>query len=397
MKSLPNNPRVAIVYHYWALYREPIARVLCQQTYPEPEYTLVSGTKVETDDQSKIVTIDPLKSNIPVTEGGLRWRTVNNIWFGRVFLWQSGLLCLSFSKKYDVIIYLGSMYFISTWFSALLARLSGKKVLMWGHGFLREENNLKGFVRKLFYRISHGMLLYGNRARQIMLRKGFEDKNLHVIYNSLDYDRQCVVRNSISEDSILALRRKMFKFPECPVLFFIGRLTLRKRLDLIIAATKQLHLSDKQVNILFIGSGPAEKELQQIISQNNLEDYVCFYGACYEENELGQLIMSSDICVSPGEVGLTAIHAMAYGKPVITHNDFSQQMPEFESIVPGKTGSFYSFGDVDDLALVITSWIEKNKQSDTSSDCISIVEKFYNPHTQVKLINDAVKEVFLRN
>ncbi|MDQ9823525.1 glycosyltransferase, partial [Acinetobacter sp. 163] len=47
--------------------------------------------------------------------------------------------------------------------------------------------------------------------------------------------------------------------------------------------------------------------------------------------------------------GLTAIHALSFGCPIITHNNFSEQMPEFEAIKPSKTGYFYQQGDVADL------------------------------------------------
>ena len=56
----------------------------------------------------------------------------------------------------------------------------------------------------------------------------------------------------------------------------------------------------------------------------NLQDQIWFYGACYDESKLGELIFNADLCVSPGNVGLTAVHSMGYGTPVITHNNFAQ-------------------------------------------------------------------------
>lgn len=53
-----------------------------------------------------------------------------------------------------------------------------------------------------------------------------------------------------------------------------------------------------------------------------------------------ELIYNADLCVAPGNIGLTAMHAMMFGCPCISHNDFSWQMPEFEAIVPYKTGNF---------------------------------------------------------
>ncbi len=58
---------------------------------------------------------------------------------------------------------------------------------------------------------------------------------------------------------------------------------------------------------------------------------------------------NASVCVSPGNIGLTAIHALSFGCPIITHNNFAEQMPEFESIKPSKTGYFYQQGDIADL------------------------------------------------
>ena len=55
-------------------------------------------------------------------------------------------------------------------------------------------------------------------------------------------------------------------------------------------------------------------------------------GECYSEETNAKLIYNADLCVAPGNIGLTAIHVMMFGCPAITHNDFKWQMPEFEAI-----------------------------------------------------------------
>ena len=113
--------------------------------------------------------IDIEKVKIPVEKGGLRWKLVKNTWFGKKLLWQSGLVKLALSREFDVVIYLGVVYHLSTWVSCFLARLSGKRTYMWSHGFLRKEVGLKGDVRSIFYGLCDGMLLYHHRARDILI------------------------------------------------------------------------------------------------------------------------------------------------------------------------------------------------------------------------------------
>lgn len=382
--------KVAIIYPYYPLYREPIVRLLCQQKCPSPEYTLISGIK----GRDGIRTIDPVKAKIPVSDGGLKWRFVNNYWVSNFFLWQTSIVNVGISSEFNVIIFLGQYNFISTILSTIFARVTGKRVLMWSHGFIKDNKSLKNFVRKYFYKLSGGMLLYGNRARSIMINKGFCPESLYVVYNSLDYDLQKTIRESISELDLSHKKTEIFKNASLPVVIFVGRLTRQKKLDMIIKASKINFHSGNFYNILFVGDGDRRDILVKLCEEYDMLDYVNFYGSCYDEGELAKLIMLSDVCVSPGEVGLTAIHSLGYGTPVITHDDPSMQMPEYEAILDGRNGCFFRYGSIEDLALKIKKWLFNNvRDLDMKKKCISVVDEIYNPAHQVKIINYAVQGV----
>jgi len=381
--------KAAVVYPYWPRYREAIAALLCQQTSPDPEYVLISGP----EGRDGIRTIDPRRSGIPVEQGGLRWRFVKNFWAGRFFLWQAGVAGLGLTKEFDAIIYLGQFNILSTIVGAFIARLAGKRVLMWTHGFTRERNSPKEFARGCFYRLAHGFLLYGDRARAIMMQKGFDPKGLHVVYNSLDYEAQKLIRSSVSEDELFRLRRALFPNPHHHVLSFIGRLTPQKKLDMLIRAGKKLHDGGFPVNILIVGDGGERGRLEKLSDECSMREFTRFFGECHDEKEIGRCLMMSAMCVSPGEVGLTAMHALAYGTPVITHDDPSRQMPECEAIREGVTGCFFRYGSVDDLAGKIRNWLTVNGACVRAAgeNCISVIEDRYHPAAQIRVINAAVR------
>ena len=48
-------------------------------------------------------------------------------------------------------------------------------------------------------------------------------------------------------------------------------------------------------------------------------------------------------------VGLTAIHSLSFGTPVLTHNNFDNQMPEVQAINEGENGGFFIENDLEDL------------------------------------------------
>jgi glycosyltransferase involved in cell wall biosynthesis len=137
-----------------------------------------------------------------------------------------------------------------------------------------------------------------------------------------------------------------------------------------------------------IGDGKDRKDLEQLAVDLKLNDRVWFYGACYEEATIASLLYNADVCVSPGEVGLTAMHAMSYGTPVITHNDFSQQMPEFEAIIPRQTGSFFERDNVESLSEVLNDWLHLHpvKSETVVKACFDVIDTYYNPNYQIKFL-----------
>lgn len=379
---------VAVQQHFLSHYREALFSLMSSQTSPKPTYTFFSGK--ESPEGIVTIELDKLGSNCE-NASFVRWQELKNLWVGKVFLLQPKVIALSLSKEFDCIIYLGSMYHVTTWIGAILAKISGKRVLMWTHGYVREEKGLKGYVRELFYRIADGLLLYGHRGRDLLVKRGFDPKSLYVVYNSLDYSRQKSIRSDWDERRLWNLRSSLFSDPHRPVLVFCGRLTQRKGLELIFQAQVALRARGMPVNVLLVGDGPDQKRLESIAVSLNLLDAVKFYGASYDENSTGPLLMMADLCVSPGEVGLTCIHAMAYGTPVITHDDPGAQGPEWEAIVPGATGDYFRKGDSGSLAESIFNWFSRSRPRQKIADaCIEAVERSYTAENQIRIINDAI-------
>lgn len=57
------------------------------------------------------------------------------------------------------------------------------------------------------------------------------------------------------------------------------------------------------------------------------------------------------------------MHSMMFGCPVITHNNFNWQMPEYEAIKPGITGDFFKMDDVSDLVKQSIVGLQKIRQA----------------------------------
>lgn len=92
-----------------------------------------------------------------------------------------------------------------------------------------------------------------------MIKNGFDRSKLHVIHNSLDYDKQIVLRNKMKSTG---LYKEHFS-NDYPILCFIGRLTAVKKLEQVLEALDILNKLGKFFNLVLIGNGSEKKSLME--------------------------------------------------------------------------------------------------------------------------------------
>ena len=101
--------------------------------------------------------------------------------------------------------------------------------------------------------------------------------------------------------------------------------------------------------------------------------------------------MSANATVVPSAAGLTVMHSLIYGTPVITHDDPAEQGPEWEAIKPGINGQLFHKGDPIDLARSIKMWTEHNLPDESvRKQCYGSIDQCYCPSFQVQVIDAAV-------
>ena len=308
-----------------------------------------------------------------------RFIFTKNFWLKKkVLFWQKNVLKNVLMSNYDSIVFLGEMYIITTWIGALIARLRNKKVVFWGHGLYGNESFIKKIFRKLFLKLPHLNLLYENHSQKIMIHEGFKDSKIDVIYNSIE-----TLELDFSKD-YYKLKNNFFSNNNLSCLVFVGRLTKTKKLDLLIEAILIMNSDKNSFNLLIIGAGEEENNLKILAKKGLDEGFIKFYGECYDQKILSDLISRSNLCVSPGNVGLTAIQSLAYGTPVCTHNNFNNQMPEANSIKEGYNGTFFKENNLESLVETISKWKYDNKKL-IHKNCINTIEKKYNVKNQIKI------------
>ncbi|RDK00804.1 glycosyltransferase [Paraburkholderia lacunae] len=363
------RPRVAIVYHFFPHYRKGVLDAISQCDFdvtffgdPVDRYQGIPSLRFEANKDFR-----PAEVKV-VRDISFQWAAVR----------------ASLSSEFDVLVLLANPNFLTTWLAAAIGRLTGKRVLFWGHGFLSANRSVKNYARRMFFSLGHAQYLYGYRAKCIAESFGFRSRNLYVGFNSLDYQSQ------------LRTRRDLLSRPEVPRqspqirILGVSRLTDKCEYDVLMHAVSLAErTSERRFKLTLIGGGPAERKLKELASELKLD--IDFVGELYDEAAVAAYIFDSDVVVSPGKIGLTAMHSLMFGTPVISHSDMDRQMPEVEAVAPGISGILFRYGDMTDLSKCLISVPDVfHDRRQTQKNCFRIIDEIYNPYRQCEVLSDAI-------
>lgn len=247
----------------------------------------------------------------------------------------------------------GAPNYLANWIILVYGKIFRKRVILWTHGVKQLPSSVLGrLYLKSFYWLCSDALIYGDSVRERMGQFGFQSEKLMSIHNSLDTDLQTELFHKMKHSTIY---EKHFLNTD-PVLVFIGRLQENKKIGILIEAIERILIGSIGVNLVLIGKNIMGVDLQNRIQNSKYTTRIWVYGETYNEEKIAELLYNADVCVSPGVIGLTAIHALSYGIPVVTSNDMLNQMPESEAIIPNITGNYFKGNNIEDLCEKISYW-----------------------------------------
>ena len=357
---------VVISLDFFPHYRGPVMQQLLQS--PKHDYILAGADR---DNRDGSIKTWPVPEDAP-------YICTPRIKFPGGWSWLKGAMRMALRRDVDVIIYHADFRLLSNWIAAPIARLLGKRVLFYTIGWYHYDSPLRTVIKKIFHNLAHGLCLYGHWAKTVGISQGYSPDRLYVVYNSLDYEKQRRVREALTDEGLRQVRAELFEHPERPQIICTTRLTAKRQLDQVLDALHVLKQRGKDVNLLLVGDGPERLKLEKQATEQGLT--VKFYGPCYDEPVLAGLIASSNATVAPGMVGLTAMHSMAYGTPVITHNDQLHQSPESEIVIDGRNGALFQHGSIEDLARCIDEWTQVEFPTpEIRAACDAMLQRIYNP------------------
>jgi glycosyltransferase involved in cell wall biosynthesis len=293
--------------------------------------------------------------------------------FKHKYYYLKGSLKYIFSGNYDIIICSGvDFHLLHTLLLFFLWRvLLNRKLYWWSHATIGNQGRMGFLLRKFIYRSSTGVFVYNQKGRDNLLSMRVLDERIIVVNNSINREDYGYLNYDLNKE----------KNHEVFSILYSGRLTKEKKVDVLIRALGILKKRKCfEFKCFIIGNGEIGK-LHRLAEEENVLEIIEFTGAKYAK-EVQNFFLNSDVFIYPGGIGLSALHALSFGLPVITTDNLRLHFPEFELIVPGYTGDLFTDNSAESLADKIIEWKERIYRSRDSymNNCIQqIIDMEYLP------------------
>lgn len=189
-------------------------------------------------------------------------------------------------------------------------------------------------------------MTYSIGARQAYIDRGWPADRVFAAPNALDLEAiERTRQQTLANPEALNVFRKSKSIGNGPLALFVARLDAQRRVDILLETISQLRGDFPTLQLAIIGEGPARKELELQSARLGLVDRLQFAGAVYDEAELAKWFCSASLFAFPSFMGLSALHALAYGVPIVTGNDRWSHGPEVEAVIEGETGLLFKHND----------------------------------------------------
>jgi glycosyltransferase involved in cell wall biosynthesis len=279
----------------------------------------------------------------------------------------------------DVVIASYDPRFLTNLVGYYAARKLGIKWIWWGHG-IRPRDRYHFIYRKMA-KMADAVVLYSGHAADKMALIGVPREKIFVAWNAID-------TAEIEEYYRAVPFEQRFR------ILYIGRLIRGKKVDLLIqgfAAALPRLPDDTKLSI--IGNGNEERKLKSLVSELRIESNVEFSGKLTSQDQLAPYFNSSFVSVSPGQIGLSAIHSLAYRVPLLVANK-EPHGPEITILEEDKNGCYFATNSVNDLARHLIELSDNRARCELMGERgQQSIHNRFNIETMVNSFLDAIKYV----
>lgn len=258
--------------------------------------------------------------------------------------WQRGTRSISLGRQ-DIIVIPGAPRCVSNLALFLRARRAGAQTVWWGHLWSATSRTHRYALRLALMRLADALLFY-TEAECSRYRDEVDSSHTRVYGLNNGIQVEPIQRHRVPYDPHAREHRVLF----------LGRLTPKASLHLMLDALTFPELEHVLLDV--IGDGEEGAYLRERARKLGLEQRIHWHGASKDEARIAAIANQCAAFVYPGGVGLSLIHAMAYGLPAVVHDHAPHHMPEIAAFIDDVTGVTFKKGDARSLARNLARMLE---------------------------------------
>ncbi len=209
-----------------------------------------------------------------------------------------------------------SHMFGNNFFGFIVAKLSGRKIIMTTHGMDCFISKKRRFAYKVLGRYVDRITVVSDYLKD-EFNKSINRNIITTVYNGIDIEKFTAQSHSLSKKSELGLSSAF------PIVGVVGNIKSVKGYDILTKAVQKVFNIYKGGKLLILGEAikpneiQCKKELQEMIRQLNLDDHIVFLG---HREDVAEILSILDIYILPSRsegTSIALLEAMAAGKPII--------------------------------------------------------------------------------
>lgn len=235
-------------------------------------------------------------------------------------------------------------------------RLKQKKGIPYGvfcHGMdvaMQNINSHKKKWRKKILVSADYVFANSQFTKKILLEMGINENKIHII-------NPCPATSTEIDKQRLLQIKNEYNLQDKKVLLYVGRLTKRKGIDLVIKSLPSIVKTLPNLVYAIIGDGPERENLETLVRESNLEKHVIFTGA-QDISEVKYYFNLADLFImttrpsKEGDLesfGMVYLEANQYGLATIATDVGGVS----ETVVNNETGFLLDSGDQEVIAKAV--------------------------------------------
>lgn len=222
----------------------------------------------------------------------------------------ASLLKKNFRGSHDLVLLVHPLMEKKYFFSVLLARISGAKIIFFYESTKLSSQSSNFFVllvKRVYFSLADRVITVGKRSTENVKSFGFDHSRIIETFNAVDPVEIC----SFATHQNVASKRHGHRF------LFVGQFIDRKNIESLIHAFVKIR--EPNDSLTLIGSGHLQEYLEELVRMLDLQKSIVFLGYL-DQTETYQQYFRHDTLILPSKEevwGLVANEALSSGMHVV--------------------------------------------------------------------------------